>query len=173
MEFNYLPGDCALSTAFVSYMGPFNFKYREFFMDLWLQFMRGNGVQYNPNFEVTLFLTNPETIRNWNNHGLSNDKFSLENGVIINQSYRYPFIIDPQTLAWKWIKNIEFDNGLKIIDNKSINNVHNLEMALKNGNPTLVQMDFENLDPYIFSILSKSIVKQSKLITLNYYLINR
>ncbi|VVC43185.1 Dynein heavy chain, domain-2,Dynein heavy chain domain,Dynein heavy chain, domain-1,Dynein heavy chain, P- [Cinara cedri] len=160
MEFNYLPGDCVLSTAFVSYMGPFRFKSREFLMDLWLNFMRENGVQYNPNFEVTLFLTDPETIRNWNNNGLSNDRFSLENGVIINQSYRYPFIIDPQSLAWKWIKNIEFDNGLIIINNKSINSMHNLETALKNGYPILVQIDFENLDPYILSIIYKSIVKQ-------------
>lgn len=172
MEFDYLPGDCVLSTAFVSYMGPIRFKCRESLMNLWLTFMKESRVQYNHNFEVTLFLTNPEIIRNWNIHGLSNDKLSLENGVIISQSYRYPFIIDPQKLAWKWIKNIEFNNKLQIIDNRSINIMRNLETALKNGYPTLVQFNFEPLDPHIISTLSKSIVKQSKLITVNCYLSN-
>lgn len=161
MEFDYLPGDCVLSSAFLSYMGPFKFKYREFLMNLWLTFMKENGVPNNPNFEITLFLTDPGTIRIWNNHGLSNDRFSLENGIIISQSYRYPFIIDPQSQAWKWIKNIELDNGLKIIDFRSRNTPQNLENALQNGYPTLMQIDYENIDPHIISILSKSIVKQS------------
>lgn len=160
-EYDYLPGDCVLSTAFVSYMGPFRFKSREIIMNLWLQLIRENGVLNNPNFEVTLFLTNPTTIRNWNNHGLSNDRFSLENGIIISQSYRYPFIIDPQNQAWRWIKNIELDNGLKIIDYRSKNSMQNLEIALQNGYPTLIQIDFENVDPLINSILSRSILKQS------------
>ncbi|XP_060835340.1 dynein axonemal heavy chain 2-like [Rhopalosiphum padi] len=159
-EFDYLPGDCILSTAFISYMGPFRFKSREIIMTLWLNLIKEHGTLNNPNFEVTLFLTNPTTIRNWNNHGLSNDRFSLENGIIVSQSYRYPFIIDPQSQAWRWIKNIELNNGLKIIDYRSTNNMQNLEIALQNGYPTLVQIDFENIDPLIISILSRSIIKQ-------------
>lgn len=159
-EFDYLPGDCVLSTAFVSYMGPFRFKCREIIMNLWLQLIRENGVLNNPGFEITLFLTNPTTIRNWNYHGLSNDQFSLENGIIISQSYRYPFIIDPQSQVWKWIKNIELDNGLKIIDYRSKNYMQSLENALQYGYPTLIQIDFENVDPQIILILSRSVLKQ-------------
>lgn len=162
-EFDYLPGDCVLSTAFVSYMGPFRSKYREFMMNLWLTFMKENGTLNSPNFEVTLFLTEPATIRNWNTNGLSNDRFSLENGIIISQSYRYPFIVDPQNQAWKWIKNIELDNGLTIIDSRLSNNMESLEIAMQNGYPTLMQIDFEKPDPHIISILSKSIVKKSNL----------
>lgn len=164
MEFDYLPGDCVLGTAFVSYMGPFKCKSRECLMSLWLKFMKESGAPNNPNFEITLFLTDPETIRNWNNHGLSKDRFSLENGIIVSQSYRYPLIIDPQNQAWKWIENIEKDNGLKIIDYRSTNYLQILELALQNGYPTLMQIDFEYLDPHIISILSKSIIKQSEYI---------
>lgn len=162
MEFNYLLGDCILSTAFVSYMGPFNFKCRDFLMNLWLTFIKDNEIPNNSNFDVTLFLTDPETIRSWNNYGLSNDRFSLENGIIISSSYRCPFIIDPQSQAWKWINNIESKNRIQIIDYRSTNNTHNLEIALENGYPILIQTDFKYLDLSIVSILSKSIVKQSK-----------
>lgn len=34
-KFDYLPGDCLLATAFVSYMGPFVTSYREEMMTLW------------------------------------------------------------------------------------------------------------------------------------------
>jgi dynein heavy chain len=162
-EFDYLPGDCVLSTAFISYMGPFRFKCREFIMNLWLAFMKENGALNNPNFEVTLFLTDPAIIRIWNTNGLSNDRFSLENGIIISQSYRNPFIIDPQNQAWKWLKNIELDNGLTIIDGRLENYTQSLEIALQNGYSTLMQIDFDKPDPYIISLLSKSIVKKSEL----------
>lgn len=34
-RFGYLPGDCLLATAFVSYLGPFVTQYRESLVDLW------------------------------------------------------------------------------------------------------------------------------------------
>lgn len=35
MRYGFLPGDCLLATAFVSYLGPFVSQYREFLMDTW------------------------------------------------------------------------------------------------------------------------------------------
>lgn len=34
-SYQYLPGDCLLATAFMSYMGPFVTNYREELMTLW------------------------------------------------------------------------------------------------------------------------------------------
>lgn len=162
-EFDYLPGDCALSAAFITYMGPFGLKCRELLMNLWVKFTK-EKVPNNPNFDITLFLTDPKTIRNWNSHGLSNDRFSIENGIVISNSNRFPLILDPQCQACRWIKNIESENKLKIIDNRLFDYMQNLEIALQNGYPTLMQIDYENLDPFILSILAKSIVKTSKFI---------
>lgn len=36
LDFELLPGDCLLSTAFVSYLGPFITQYREFLINLWI-----------------------------------------------------------------------------------------------------------------------------------------
>lgn len=161
-EFDYLPGDCVLGTAFVSYTGPFTLERRESLMNEWLSFVSETCVPNNPSFEVTLFLTDPVTVRKWNVRGLSMDRFSLENGIIVSQSYRYPFIIDPDGEAWKWIGNVEKDNGLLVIDYRSRDYMRDLEKALRNGHPTLMRIDFENVDPHVVSMLSKSIVKRSK-----------
>lgn len=39
-NFEYLPGDCLLSTAFISYLGPFVSQYRESLIRLWLKEVR-------------------------------------------------------------------------------------------------------------------------------------
>lgn len=39
-QFGYLPGDCLLATAFISYLGPFVSQYREMLVDLWKREVR-------------------------------------------------------------------------------------------------------------------------------------
>lgn len=41
--FEFLPGDCLLSTAFISYLGPFVSNYREYLVDLWKNEVNSNS----------------------------------------------------------------------------------------------------------------------------------
>lgn len=125
----------------------------------------------NPEYEIKTFLSSPAVIRNWNIHGLPNDDFSTENGIIISRGSRWPLVIDPQCQALKWIKNMEADNNLKIIDFCLPNFISILENALEEGYPTLLQISSENLDPSIIPVLSKSLVKKGKLLII--LIINR
>lgn len=159
IDFDYLPGDCLLSIAFVSYMGPFVFKYRDLLIKLWTKSVRDMEIPCNPEYEIKEFLSDPAVIRNWNIHGLPNDDFSTENGIIINRCSRWPLIIDPQCQALKWLKNMEAVNNLKVIDFCLPGYMNILETAMKEGCPILLQITSENLDPAIMPVLSKSIVK--------------
>ena len=51
-------------------------------------------------------------IRNWQIAGLPKDPMSVDNGVIVVNGTRWPFMIDPQGQAADWIKNMEKDNNL-------------------------------------------------------------
>lgn len=160
VDFDYLPGDCLLSIAFVSYMGPFVFKYRDILTKLWTNSIKDMKIPNNPKYEIRTFLSNPAIIRNWNIHGLPNDDFSIDNGIIISRGSRWPLIIDPQCQALKWIKNMEAQNDLKCIDFCLPGYMKILEQALKEGKPVLLQITSEHLDPAVMPVLSKLIVRK-------------
>lgn len=134
--FDWLPGDCLISTAFVSYLGPFVSNYREELIAIWMKEVRCKSERYfslcfvnlnrellileikvmskeipmSPDLYVTKFLVDPAMIRDWNMQGLPSDNFSTENGIIVTRGTRWPLVIDPQCQAVKWIKNMEARN---------------------------------------------------------------
>ena len=42
------------------------------------------------------FLADPATVRQWNLQGLPAGSFSIQNGILITRSQRWPLIVDPQ-----------------------------------------------------------------------------
>ncbi|KAM7351793.1 dynein heavy chain 2, axonemal kl-2 isoform 2-T2 [Cochliomyia hominivorax] len=167
--FEKLPGDCLIATAFVSYLGPFDTKYREILLEKWLLLIKDRKIPCSEELKITSFLLDAVTVREWNIQGLPADDFSTENGMIVTKGSRWPLIIDPQMQANTWIKNFEELNDLKTIDFGQLDYLRSLEMALQNGNPVLLQNVGEHLDQAINPILKKSYIMQSglKLIRFN------
>ncbi|XP_024940642.1 dynein heavy chain 2, axonemal [Cephus cinctus] len=157
--FDWLPGDCLISTAFVSYLGPFVSNYREALVDIWIKEVRDKEIPSSPNLDVKEFLSDPTTIREWNIQGLPSDGFSTENGIIITRGTRWPLVIDPQCQAVKWIKNMESRNELKVIDFGQPDFMKSLENAIQFGKPILLQNVGETLDPSLNPILQKAFIK--------------
>ena len=52
-------------------------------------------------------MVEPALVREWTMKGLPNDNFSTENGVIVTCGRRWPLMVDPQSQAVKWIKQLE------------------------------------------------------------------
>jgi len=64
------------------------------------------GVPHNEQCLLTDTLSDPVKIRSWQIAGLPKDNLSVENGVIVQYSRRWPLFIDPQGQANRWIKNL-------------------------------------------------------------------
>ena len=63
-----------------------------------------HGHSHEPRFSLQDVLGDPITIRSWNANYLPVDKFSIENGIILFQSNKWPLMIDPQGQATRWIR---------------------------------------------------------------------
>lgn len=168
-QFKKLPGDCLIAIAFLSYLGPFDTKYREIMLEKWILLIKDQQIPATDALKLTDFPSDAVAIREWNIQGLPADDLSTENGVIITKGNRWPLVIDPQMQANTWIKNYEAENDLKIVDLGQLDYLKTLELALQNGNPVLLQNVGERLDQAIYPILRKSFTVQGgqKLIKFN------
>ncbi|GMH41208.1 hypothetical protein BSKO_09118 [Bryopsis sp. KO-2023] len=156
-----LPGDVVVASAFMSYAGPFPSEYREELVNnTWLPQVKGLGIPASENFDFALFLANPSDVRDWNIQGLPADSFSTENGVMVTRGRRWPLMIDPQTQANKWVKNMESANGLKVLNLGMSDMVRHMEIAIQFGKPVLLQDVMEEIDPVLEPVLAKAFIKQ-------------
>ncbi|KYM82700.1 Dynein heavy chain 2, axonemal [Atta colombica] len=158
-SFDWLLGDCLISTGFLSYLGPFVSNYRQELISIWSKEVYNREIPTSPNLDVKEFLADPSTIREWNIQGLPFDGFSTENGIIVTKGTRWPLVIDPQCQAVKWIKNMEAKNSLKVIDFGQANFMRVLENAIQFGHPVLLENITETLDPDLNPILQKAFIK--------------
>ncbi|KAI8821286.1 dynein heavy chain and region D6 of dynein motor-domain-containing protein [Fimicolochytrium jonesii] len=165
---NYLPGDCLLAAAFLSYAGPFPSNYRQQLVgNLWLGQIKALEIPFSTNFTFDNFIGRPTDIREWNIQGLPSDAFSAENGIIVTRGRRWSIMVDPQNQANKWIKNMEGSGkDLKIIDLKQSDFMKTLENAIQYGKPVILQGVLDTIDPMLDPILNKSVVKKGAQLTI-------
>ena len=162
---NYLVGDAVLAAAFMSYGGPFNSQYRNLLMnDIWIPLIASLDIPFTPNFSFEKFLGKPTDIRDWNDQGLPGDEFSSENGIIVTGSTRWPLLIDPQGQANNWIKNLEKNRDIKILDINQHDILQSLEVCIQCGTPVIIQGVLEALDPIPDPILSRSVTKKGNML---------
>uniref|UniRef100_UPI0037E8313A dynein axonemal heavy chain 2 n=1 Tax=Semicossyphus pulcher TaxID=241346 RepID=UPI0037E8313A len=155
----YLVGDCLLAASFLSYMGPFLSNYRDELLAIWMKEVRDLQIPCTPGFSFAAFLSRPTAVRDWNIQGLPSDSFSTENGVIVTRGNRWPLLVDPQGQALKWIRNMEMERGLKVIDFQMPDYLRVLENAIQFGNPVLLQNVQDELEPSLNPVLNKSLTR--------------
>ncbi|XP_068759640.1 dynein axonemal heavy chain 1-like [Montipora capricornis] len=136
-------------------------EYRVSLVEEWLTELRGLEIPHSDNCNLVVTLGDPVKIRNWQIAGLPRDTLSVEDGVIVQFSQRWPLFIDPQGQANKWIKNLEKDAGLDVIKLSDRDFLRSLENAVRFGKPCLLENVGEELDPALEPILLKQTFKQS------------
>ncbi|CAD2220775.1 AAA+ lid domain/P-loop containing dynein motor region D4/Microtubule-binding stalk of dynein motor/ATP-binding dynein motor region/Dynein heavy chain region D6 P-loop domain/Dynein heavy chain AAA lid domain/Dynein heavy chain C-terminal domain containing protein, putative [Angomonas deanei] len=155
-----LTGDTLLACGFMCYCGAFTSDFRQLLWTGWLKEMKRLQIPMNKNYNLVDFLADPTVVRDWLQAGLPGDDFSKENGAIVVNGPRYPLMIDPQQQAIKWVKRMERDNGLKVIDPKQPDFQKTVEHAVQTGCPLLLQDVLEEIDPVLDPIMSKAIVRK-------------
>ncbi|XP_065680811.1 dynein axonemal heavy chain 3 isoform X1 [Hydra vulgaris] len=153
-------GDVLMSSAVIAYLGAFTVEFRNECISDWLKLCAKVKIKCSPSFTLTSTLGEPLKIREWQIAGLPVDSFSVDNGVIVNSTRRWPLMIDPQGQANKWIKNLEKANKLEVVKMSSSNYARTLENAIQFGHPVLLENVGEELDPMLEPVLLKLTFKQ-------------
>ena len=144
----------------MAYLGPFTSKYRQEMIATWVQACGSRGLTCSSDFSLRSTLGDAVKIRTWNIDGLPTDGFSVDNGVMLSNSRRWPLLIDPQGQANKWIKKMEAPSQLKVIKLSDGSFMRDLETCIQFGTPVLLENIGEELDPSLEPLLLRSTFKQ-------------
>lgn len=90
-----MTGNIMLSSAFVSYLGPFTAEYRKKLGDRWINDFLEWGIPTSKDYALDRILSDENQIREWQDCDLPADQLSTENGILIFNTRRWPLIIDP------------------------------------------------------------------------------
>jgi len=160
-----LLGDCAVACAFVSYCGPFNQTFRAYLIaEKFMADARKRNVPYSKDLDVISFLVDIGTIGDWNLEGLPTDPLSIQNGILVTRSSRYPLLVDPQGQAITWLKNKE----AKKVPREPVTALSNpklkdqVEFCMSEGKALIIVGVEEELDPLLYPVLEKQFITRGK-----------
>ena len=95
VQLDLVIGDSLVASGAISYSGSFTSAYREELEETWRKAIKAHGIKYTENITMSKVLGDDVTIRQWGVAGLPSDKLSIENGIIMFKSRRWPLMIDP------------------------------------------------------------------------------
>jgi len=155
-------GDALISAAFVSYIGPFSYLFRNrLWQDTWLPDIVEKKIPFTEGVDPLKVLATDAEQAKWKNEGLPADRVSLENASIITSCSRYPLIIDPQLQGQKWIKGKE-GSDLKSIQLSMKGWLKQIEMAIQDGKVLMIESLGSEIDAVLDPLLSRSFVPKGK-----------
>eukprot|EP00644_Phytophthora_capsici_P000329 jgi/Phyca11/5088/fgenesh1_pm.PHYCAscaffold_4_\ len=160
IQYSRLTGDVLISAGVVAYLGPFTSLYRQDAVQDWVGRCKQLDIPCSDLPSLNGSLGDAVQIRKWNIDGLPTDGFSVDNGIIVFNSRRWPLMIDPQGQANKWIRNMEKDNQMTVIKLTDADYMRTLENSVQFGTPVLLENVGEELDPSLEPLLLKQTFKQ-------------
>jgi len=160
-QLGLLPGDCIVAAGMLSYAGPFTAAFRADFEKSWVEEMTSYGITANPDCGMRSVLGEPVKIQQWVVCALPNDALSIENGIIIDRSRRWPLMIDPQRQANKYIKNMgkDTETGIDVCKLSEKNFLRTLELGIQFGKWILLENIGLTLDPALEPVLLQQKIK--------------
>ena len=159
-QYDNVTGDVLLSAGIVAYLGVFTTTYRSSCVSLWANMLELEGIPCSPGngFSLENVLGNAVQIRSWTLAKLPNDSFSINNAIIMDNSSRWPLMIDPQGQANRWIRNMEAEKSVKATKQSNSGFIRTMENAIQFGTPIIIENVPEWLDPVLNPVLMKKIV---------------
>lgn len=142
--FTNVLGDIIISAGTCSYLGVFTTEFRNRLIGEWQNGLGKYNIPHTPGCCLEVTLADPVKLRSWQLCMLPSDSLSTQNGIIMDNSRRWPLLIDPQGQANKYIrsmsKNLEFaSNGMDVVKQSDKNFLRTLENGVQFGRWVLLE----------------------------------
>merc|ERR1719399_1223172 len=158
VDYTNLTGDILIAAGILAYLGVFTAQYRTAATTKWIERLTALSIPARKSFSLQDVIGDMVKIRQWVIDKLPNDALSIDNAIILDNSRRWPLMIDPQNQANKWVKTT-WKEKLRVF-RLTQNYARGLEMAISMGNPSLFENVMEALDAMLDPVLLKSTFKQ-------------
>ncbi|KAI9021920.1 dynein heavy chain and region D6 of dynein motor-domain-containing protein [Hyaloraphidium curvatum] len=163
-----LAGDALLAASFLVYSGPYNQAFRAKVLERWQNDLSASGIPCSPAkpFPVLDFLVNKSTISQWTLEGLPTDDLSLQNGALVSYGPKFPFIIDPQGQAKRWmLKHLPAARWTTTVAKTFRLDV---EAALAANTPLIIEDCTDDIDSSLNDILDRNLIKVGRGFVVNF-----
>lgn len=89
-------GDIIIASGVIAYLGVFSEEYRVEAIDNWINLMKSFEIKSSDEFKLQNVLGIPTKIQQWKIDNLPDEDFAVDNGIIMDNSDRWPLMLDPQ-----------------------------------------------------------------------------
>jgi len=140
-----------LAAAYCTYLGHFSEDVRGEAQAQWLQATNMDG------FDFLRIMSSESELLTWKSQGLSADRLSQENAVIIKSYSNVPFIVDPNSQAVEWLKSYVSNAETVLQQDPKVSS--QLELSVRFGKTIIIQ-EVDGIDNFLFPLLRKDLVRQ-------------
>jgi len=158
-----LVGDVIISSGVIAYLGVFSFQYRDTAIAGWTTMLKEFQINGTENFSRRDVIKSEVKIQQWFIEELPQEAFAVENAIIMDNSDRWPLMIDPQMQGNNWIKNMnkELIRSIKPTQD-SKTQTRTIRACIELGYPLILEDANETFDPMLEPLLGKQIEKKGK-----------
>ncbi|CAJ1327577.1 unnamed protein product [Effrenium voratum] len=152
-----------LSAAYCTYLGHFSEDIRphgggggagQFHEKAHHQWTESRGIT---TFDFLRIMSSESELLTWKAQGLSADRLSQENAVMINAGIQVPFIVDPNSQALEWLK--QTNPSAEIVLQQDPKLVSQLELSVRFGKVLIIQ-EVDGIDNYLVPLLRRDMIRQ-------------
>ncbi|XP_011557170.3 dynein axonemal heavy chain 12 [Plutella xylostella] len=158
--FDNLAGDILVSCGIIAYLAPYTLPIRTKVTHSWRTLIIKLQMPHSESYNLKDILGSDIKIQNWCIAGLPRDQFSMDNGIIQDNSMRWSLLVDPQGQANKWIKTMEKGNDIQIMKFADSTYMKVIETCLEYGKPALIECVLEEIEAPLDPVLMKNTYTQ-------------
>jgi len=161
IRYENLVGDCIIAASAICYNGPFTHSYRVGLENEWRKMITQMKLQHTPGITMKGMLEDKIEVNEWKVNGLPQDNLSIENGIIIKNTRRWPLLIDPQNQGSTFIKKLgKRREILDVIKASDPNFLNAIISSIVNCRWILLENVGVNLDPSLEPILLQQVTQK-------------